>query len=157
MHGRGTTTSVAGMLAGQSRNKQLCCPVPPPKRMFPPDFIECQSHITTQNQKPLQFKFILRQILKRYTNKNVKELCHFTSKTAKEIWSFSNQKARALTPQQNPIMGLCRQKTFCKLATSFLYIRQITQNILLLSEHYGGSMDPHFSLNSLDHLMKKWH
>lgn len=32
-----------------------------------------------------------------------------------------NQKARALTPQQNPILGLCRQKTFCKLATSFLY------------------------------------
>lgn len=31
-----------------------------------------------------------------------------------------NQKAIALTPQQNPILRLCRQKT-CKLATSFLY------------------------------------
>lgn len=33
-----------------------------------------------------------------------------------------NQKARALTPQQNSLLGVCRQKTFCKLATSFLYL-----------------------------------
>lgn len=31
------------------------------------------------------------------------------------------QKARALIPQQNPILVLFRQKTFRKLATSFLY------------------------------------
>lgn len=48
MHGPSTKANVAGMLAGQSRNKPLC-PLPPPKRKFPADFTACQIQYETKN------------------------------------------------------------------------------------------------------------